>query len=68
MMDIVTQDQDSTLRRWVSYKGKRRPSKKDRDFLCEETKLSQSQFDLWWNSNVEALKRMYDMCPGVATD
>jgi hypothetical protein len=66
-MEKITQEQDSTLRRWVSYKGKRRPSKKDRDFLCDETKLSLSQFDSWWDNNVESLKRMYRVFLRIAT-
>ncbi|KAG9238137.1 hypothetical protein BJ875DRAFT_437813 [Amylocarpus encephaloides] len=54
-MQPLSDDQASTLRRWVSHKGKRRPGKRDRDFLCEEKNLTSEQIDWWWE-NVDSSK------------
>ncbi|CZR59749.1 uncharacterized protein PAC_09643 [Phialocephala subalpina] len=46
----ITEEQESTLRRWASIVG-RRPRKKDKAFLQAETGLGKNQVDEWFKSN-----------------
>ncbi|KAH6722436.1 hypothetical protein BKA61DRAFT_175728 [Leptodontidium sp. MPI-SDFR-AT-0119] len=50
----ITEDQESTLRRWASTVQKR-PSKRDKAFLQAEKGLSGKQIDNWWKNNNQSL-------------
>jgi hypothetical protein len=46
----ITEDQEWTLRNWVSTFGAR-PGPRERAFLLTEKGLTEGQIDSWWNKN-----------------
>ncbi|KAG4417699.1 hypothetical protein IFR04_009138 [Cadophora malorum] len=50
----ITEDQESTLRRWAST-VKTRPRKRDKAFLRADKGLSSKQIDHWWKKNDQSM-------------
>lgn len=50
----ITEDQESTLRRWAST-VKTRPRKRDKAFLQADKGLSSKQIDRWWKKNDQSM-------------
>lgn len=48
----ITEEQESTLRRWATIVGNR-PRKKDKAFLQAETGLGKNQVEEWFKNNAD---------------
>ncbi|KAH8685707.1 hypothetical protein BGZ60DRAFT_522989 [Tricladium varicosporioides] len=53
-MEPITEDQELTLRRWVTAKGNGPPEESDKAFLVMEKGLSREQIDFWFQKNISS--------------
>lgn len=62
-MEPITEDQELTLRRWVTAKGNGPPEESDKAFLVMEKGLSGEQIDFWFKKHKSTNRELNPRLP-----